>query len=318
MYESQTPHPQLTGFSAAATQHKNAKRANKRRAVRQKIKDSEREVRQKMAMSSAIETNFSLDAVHVSQDTLTATPFPLRTDYPRTLDAVINGDPLSKLKGYRIIEWDGMYVFFSSLARSLPHSGSRTPMPIVDSNGMIYIHLAGRPLSDEFTAVTQKAYDAMDNAAKALKFKDSQRNSRRGPFVSLAVGVSSGNGNSVRPNKETFQNQRNLHSLQKPHMLRMSKSQVPVMQPLMENENICRISGYVNSESRTNKATREEGFHHPIFCWRYLSMDSLWASAQGYGTGQLCGAAYMVGEGEGAVLHLAQFAIPGNVWQTSW
>jgi hypothetical protein len=153
-----------------------------------------------MAMSTAIKTSFSLNATPVSKDTLTATPTTPRTDYPRTLEAVTNGHPSSKLKGYRIIEWDGMYVFLS-VDLPFPHKAGRTPTPIVDANGMIYIHLAGRPSSDGFTMATQKAYDAMEDAVKGLKV---QENSRRGPFISRVVGISSGNGNSVCPNKETF------------------------------------------------------------------------------------------------------------------
>lgn len=157
----------------------------------------ERAVRQKTALSSAIKTTFSLDTVPVSKDALTASPVPTQVDYPQTLDALID-------EGYRIIEWDGRYVGASEFRPLLDHK-DRTPTPIVDSRGMIYVHLAGRPLSDDFTQVAQNAYDKMDDVAEALGFKYPTKETRRGPFVSLAVGVSSGNGNSVFSIKEITQ-----------------------------------------------------------------------------------------------------------------
>ena len=95
----------------ATTKKKNSKRGAKRKVYRQNFKDSQRVVRQKMATSSAITTEFSLQDVPVSEDALTATRTAILGNYPMTLEQVIGGDPDNGLEGYRVIEWDGMYVF---------------------------------------------------------------------------------------------------------------------------------------------------------------------------------------------------------------
>ena len=70
----------------------------------------------------------------------------------------------------------------------------------MDENGTIYIHLAGRPLSDGYDGVTERAHCAMEAAIIKLQpeLRNCQKNHRRGPFVTINVGVSSGTGNAVR------------------------------------------------------------------------------------------------------------------------
>ena len=131
---------------------------------------------------------------------------------------------------------------------SPPDKGYRTPTPIVNSDGMIYLHLAGRPSSQDYTRATQNAYSAMDQVANRLNFQVPEKHSRRGKFVARDVGVSSGTGNVVCSNQGKIKGLRGSPCLQRPHMLKVAKSEAPSMQQLRENKDICRISGYVNSE----------------------------------------------------------------------
>lgn len=73
----------------------------------------------------------------------------------------------------------------------------RTPQPIFDPTGKVYVHLAGRPLSEGYTEVTEGVDKVLAEAAEALHFLHGQRESRRGPFPTISVGITSGNGNSV-------------------------------------------------------------------------------------------------------------------------
>ena len=83
-------------------------------------------------------------------------------------------------------------------------------MPITDPDGIIYVHLAGRPLSESYDAVVDGANKAMEEAASDLKFRKDQQQSRRGFFPTINVGMSSGSGNAV-----SFQNSR-IQNLIKP------------------------------------------------------------------------------------------------------
>jgi len=78
---------------------------------------------------------------------------------------------------------------------------SRTPQPIVDPNGVAYIHLAGRPASStQYLDATRAAYEALQTAAERLKFTPHQKGKHgRGTFAAVTVGISSGNGHSVCP-----------------------------------------------------------------------------------------------------------------------
>ena len=96
------------------------------------------------------------------------------------------------------------------MGQPVPSRGNRTPTPITDANGMIYIHLAGRPLSEQFTPVPQRAYSAMEHAAGKLNFRHGQKKHRRGPFIAMDVGISSGNGNSVCPHGQLQRGNRQL------------------------------------------------------------------------------------------------------------
>jgi len=71
----------------------------------------------------------------------------------------------------------------------------------MDAKGIIYVHLAGRPLSEHYTSVIERATCAMESAAEGIRFRDGQRKGRRGFFNVVNVGISSGNGNSVCPCK---------------------------------------------------------------------------------------------------------------------
>jgi hypothetical protein len=80
-----------------------------------------------------------------------------------------------------------------------PHREDRTPLAITDPEGMVYVYLAGRPLSESYTSVIKRSTDAIENARNSIVFRDKQKAGRRGNFYAINVGVSSGNGNSVCP-----------------------------------------------------------------------------------------------------------------------
>jgi len=111
--------------------------------------------------------------------------------YPQTLELI--------KAEYRIHKWDGRYASYLHLQPVSTYSKARTGQLVVDPNGMAYAHLAGRPLSSKYTAVTKEADNAMTYAAANIHFRDSQKNGRRGHFPAINIGISSGSGNVVSP-----------------------------------------------------------------------------------------------------------------------
>jgi len=143
-------------------------------------------------MASTVSTLHSLQDVKVSQDRMTAQPLP-ESEHQPTLGEI-------RSKGYQIVQWDGRCVYFPQPGIA-PERDLRTPQPIADSKGIIYVHLAGRPLTEKYTSVIERANRCMENAAEILRFRLDQKKGRRGRFNAINLGISSGNGNSVRPTK---------------------------------------------------------------------------------------------------------------------
>jgi len=176
----------------SSTHRKNEKRRAKRKAIVEERKESERNTRQKTAMATTVLTLHALGQVDVSQDRMTARPLPESKCQP-TMGEI-------KSKGYQIVEWDGRCVNIPQPNIASEHD-LRTPQPIADSKGIVYVHLAGRPLAEQYTSVIERANRLMENAAEALQFRLGQTKGRRGQFNVINVGISSGTGNSVRLTK---------------------------------------------------------------------------------------------------------------------
>lgn len=78
------------------------------------------------------------------------------------------------------------------------HRGVRAPQPIISPNGTIYAHLAGRPLSNGYMKAIERVNREMASALDEMNVRTSQKKGRRGTFLAVNVGISSGSGNSVR------------------------------------------------------------------------------------------------------------------------
>jgi hypothetical protein len=110
-------HCNLVDMMSAAkgsTRRKNERRRAKRRVYREKTKLLKAETVLQAAMSSTVATDYCLSNVGVTKDLLTVKPFKFdgTERYPRTLKELL-------ACGYRIVEWDGRYLFsmsFPSLA----------------------------------------------------------------------------------------------------------------------------------------------------------------------------------------------------------
>lgn len=153
-------------------------------------RQKERKLRLRTAMSSPINSGLPLN-IEASEDMLTAKPIDGSEDFPQTLAAL-------RLSRYRIVEWDGRYVSEPLPCPSPSHHNCRTPRAITDSRGIIYVYLAGRPASDSYTGVVERAEAAMNAAAADMVFQEQNVKHRRGPFRCIYTGISSGTGNSVR------------------------------------------------------------------------------------------------------------------------
>jgi len=123
---------------------------------------------------------------------MTARPLP-ESEHQPTLGEI-------KSQRYQIVEWDGRCVDFTQPGAASERD-LRTPQPIADSKGIVYVHLAGRPLAEQYTSVIKRADRCMEDAAEALRFRPGQIKGRRGTFNVINVGIASGTGNSVCPTK---------------------------------------------------------------------------------------------------------------------
>lgn len=87
----------------SSTARKNAKRRAKRKARIEESKASERNTRQKTAVSSLLSTSYIIPVSDASKDDFTARKMPrLSESYPQTLDLVG--------AEYSVHKWDGRHV----------------------------------------------------------------------------------------------------------------------------------------------------------------------------------------------------------------
>lgn len=114
-------------------------------------------------------------------------------------------------EGLRVVRWDG-----------------QTPTLLIDEDREVCSVLGGFPgLPEVWKGVRAEANDAVAEAGKSLRF--SKHGDRRGPFRTIAVGVSYGGGQK-RPGK-----------------LRHSRHNERVLARLMANPAIKRIAGFASS-----------------------------------------------------------------------
>jgi hypothetical protein len=79
--------------------------------------------------------------------------------------------------GFQLIRWDGI-----------------APRPLFDSQGRIFLVLAGRPVADGYAAAATRAYEFMKTMGTAAGFSASMRHHRRGLFAAINVGLTYGKG----------------------------------------------------------------------------------------------------------------------------
>ncbi|KAF8173023.1 hypothetical protein K438DRAFT_1505792, partial [Mycena galopus ATCC 62051] len=82
--------------------------------------------------------------------------------------------------GFQLIRWDGIAA-----------------RPLVDSQGRIFLVLAGQPTADGYSAAATRAYKFMKTKAVGARFTPSMRHHRRGLFAAMNVGLTYGKGQMV-------------------------------------------------------------------------------------------------------------------------
>lgn len=102
-------------------------------------------------------------------------------------------------KKYKYTPWDGaqnrFYPMRSSLMRdnALLRSG-KTPRPLLDSQGVVFGVLAGRPNDDKWLQACERFFEVMSQEGVKNKFSDVESHHRRGDFPAINVGVTPGQG----------------------------------------------------------------------------------------------------------------------------
>jgi len=133
---------------------------------------------------------------------------------------------------YRILHWDGGSPLTARI---------RTPMPIVDPNGTIYVHLAGL-LSKSCADVVEEASEAMEHVANPRSIITSKKVAGRIPsdqcWYILGVWYVPAHHRSSEPHKTP----------RRPRMLQAHRNQVPIIQGL--NGAMVRISGCANCRAQ--------------------------------------------------------------------
>lgn len=74
----------------------------------------------------------------------------------------------------------------------------RRPHVILDKEGLVVGVLAGQPRDPDWDRVHNEAFEALGSAASRIRCHPKEVTNRRGPFPTLAYGISFGGGQQVR------------------------------------------------------------------------------------------------------------------------
>lgn len=107
--------------------------------------------------------------------------------------------------GVRVFPWDGVYdcSFPCSLPPLLTLYSHRNPVPFVDSDGRVFMVLAGRPIDKPgqkrpFSMACDAAYTLLEKVGQEGAFSHENLQHRRGEYPVINVGVTHGMG-TLRP-----------------------------------------------------------------------------------------------------------------------
>ena len=99
--------------------------------------------------------------------------------------------------GFRLIEWDGMWVYILSKYPS-PNVARSQGRPLLDRCGRVFAVLAGSPKdAEQWSKVLEEAQEEMEKARAAYKFDPKKTIHRRGKYATITCGISYGGGQRV-------------------------------------------------------------------------------------------------------------------------
>ncbi|KAF8075917.1 hypothetical protein FPV67DRAFT_1444720 [Lyophyllum atratum] len=134
--------------------------------------------------------------------------------------------------GYRLIEWDGMYTSSVTLLQHMAHCFLyRTAMPLVCSEGRIFVVLAGQMADDPMYAKScELAYEAMLYEGQEAHFTAAELNHHCGDFSAVNVGITMGLGATYPTNLGVG-------------------THADMLKHLLANEHIIRLANFADSAS---------------------------------------------------------------------
>ncbi|KAJ3573616.1 hypothetical protein NP233_g2316 [Leucocoprinus birnbaumii] len=114
----------------------------------------------------------------------------------RTLDDLIEKEK------FTYIAWDGTLLTspFADHDSNISSRSGKTPRPLIDTEGVVFGVLAGRPNDDQWLRASERLYEAMSSEASNANFADeSQHHPKilhhgRGDFPAINAGITPGQG----------------------------------------------------------------------------------------------------------------------------
>jgi hypothetical protein len=123
----------------------------------------------------------------------------------------------------------------------------RTATAILDPEGRIIAALVGQP-EEAWEEVNEGLSDAIREARAQCDFSKKDKKHRRGNFPAMAVGVSFGGGQPVRPPSAEYPVRPMAKPLQEPMNLRHTRKNQAALENLIANPSMKRVAGFASSE----------------------------------------------------------------------
>jgi hypothetical protein len=152
--------------------------------------------------------------------------------------------------GYRVVRWNGRYVYILLPILLELTSINRDPKLILDNHGRIIAILIGTPEDPDWDAVIADAVRELRRARRRCIRRGVWRTSRplhrRGRYIPLSTGVSLGGGQKVSAATPSSVPRSNIH-LQRPGNIYHGPVRARIIQRVRRNPNVRRIMGFQSS-----------------------------------------------------------------------
>jgi hypothetical protein len=99
--------------------------------------------------------------------------------------------------GFQLIPWNGLYAPSPPSHSSFIHHNSSHTQPLLNSEGRIFLVLAGQPRNEDYRAAVSHAYVFLKKEGDEAAFPTDMCRHQRDLFATINVGLTFGKGQTV-------------------------------------------------------------------------------------------------------------------------